>query len=145
MWIFSSVTRILCCELSFDRQGVVQHIHSVPHRSHLLKFWQKYFLFLLSWSYIPMITAFCVGFHIRLSFSAECLIPCIYFNLKHLGDPRMLLNNPPPWGEVPGPGFHISAGPLRTLRPLFSFPAAGVSHSFTSSLDPFQQSLTGSH
>ena len=49
----------------------------------------------------------------------------------------MLLNNPPPWGEVPGPGLHISAGPLRTLGPLFSFPAAGVSHSFASSLDPF--------
>ena len=81
--------------------------------------------------------SFCMGFHIRLSFSAECLIPCIYFNLKHLEDPKMLLNNPPPWGEVPGPWFHISAGPLRTLGPLFSFPAAWVSHSFASSLDTF--------
>ena len=31
-----------CCELPFDMQGVVQHIHSLPNGSPLLKFWQKY-------------------------------------------------------------------------------------------------------
>ena len=78
-----------------------------------------------------------MGFHVKFFSWMYDISTCIHFNLKHLEDPKILLNNPPPGGEVPGPWFHISAGPLRTLGPLFSFPAAGVSHSFTSSLDPF--------
>ena len=116
--MFSSVTRILCCELSFDREGVVQHIHSVPHTEPLAQILTKVFpvSFVLI-PFIPMITAFLFYIHqllggkkhnlfvqafTKLSFSAVCVYYTLHiFQFKTPRRPKNAFEQPTSRGRSP--------------------------------------------